>query len=118
MDGFKSINDIFCHPVGDHSAIQWATRLATCIRLANTVFVTSVLNLACYCPEFQGGDEAAAVSETIRPQLETPNVLDGEFVMVHAGIGDAATPSAGRNYRALIKQANMAMYRAKHNSIT
>ena len=118
LDGFKSINDSLGHPVGDHLLQQVAKRLTACVRLADTVCRYGGDEFVVMLPEFEDGDTAAAVAEKIRAQLETPYVLDGELVTVRASIGVDEYPGDGSNYRALIKHADMAMYRAKGNSLT
>jgi diguanylate cyclase len=117
LDGFKSINDRLGHPVGDHLLQQVAKRLTGCVRMADTVCRYGGDEFVVMLPEFEDGDTAAAVAEKIRIQLEMPYVLDGELVTVRASIGVAEYPCDGSNYRALIKQADIAMYRAKAGNL-
>lgn len=117
LDGFKSINDSLGHPVGDHLLQQVAKRLTACVRVADTVCRYGGDEFVVMLPEFEDGDTAAAVAEKIRAQLEIPYVLNGELVTVRASIGVAEYPGDGSNYRALIKQADIAMYRAKADSL-
>jgi diguanylate cyclase len=113
LDGFKSINDRLGHPVGDHLLQQVAKRLTSCVRVADTVCRYGGDEFVVMLPEFEDGDTAAAVAEKIRAQLETPYVLGSELITVRASIGVAEYPDDGSSYRALIKHADSAMYRAK-----
>jgi diguanylate cyclase len=118
LDGFKSINDSLGHPVGDHLLQQVAKRLKSCVRVADTVCRYGGDEFVVMLPEFEDGDTAAAVAEKIRAQLEIPYVLNDELVTVRASIGVAEYPGDGSNYRALIKQADIAMYRAKADNLS
>lgn len=116
LDGFKSINDRLGHPVGDHLLQQVAKRLTSCVRVADTVCRYGGDEFVVMLPEFEDGDSASAVAEKIRAQLETPYELGSELITVRASIGVAEYPDDGSSYRALIKQADIAMYRAKTNN--
>jgi diguanylate cyclase len=116
LDGFKSINDRLGHPVGDQLLQQVAKRLSDCVRVADTVCRYGGDEFVVMLPEFEDGDTAAAVAEKIRAQLETPYVLGSELITVRASIGVAEYPDDGSSYRALIKHADSAMYRAKTNN--
>jgi diguanylate cyclase len=117
LDGFKGINDSLGHSAGDHLLQQVAKRLTACVRVADTVCRYGGDEFVVMLPEFGYGDTAAAVAEKIRTQLEIPYALNGGLVTVRASIGVAEFPGDGSNYRALIKQADIAMYRAKANNI-
>lgn len=116
LDGFKRINDRLGHPVGDHLLQQVANRLTACVRVADTVCRYGGDEFVVMLPEFEDGDTAAAVANKIRAQLETPYVLGSELISVRASIGIAEYPDDGNSFRALIKHADIAMYRAKTRS--
>jgi GGDEF domain-containing protein len=56
---------------------------------------------------------ACDTAEKIRTRLAVPYAVDGSTITVPASIGTAVYPVDGHDYGALIKQSDIAMYRAK-----
>jgi GGDEF domain-containing protein len=67
-------------------------------------------------PEIEGHESAAAVAQKIRAGLAVPFVIGGSAIAMTASIGTAIYPVDGQNLRSLIKQADIAMYRAKSSA--
>jgi diguanylate cyclase (GGDEF)-like protein/PAS domain S-box-containing protein len=113
LDGFKLINDMLGHDAGDVLLADLANRLRVCMREGDTLgrmggdeFVVLI----------EGYDEDTQLLEVARKVLETvaePFLLrDGEH-HVTASIGIAAYPQDGEDAPDLLKNADIAMYRAK-----
>jgi diguanylate cyclase (GGDEF)-like protein/PAS domain S-box-containing protein len=113
LDGFKLINDMVGHDAGDVLLADLANRLRVCMREGDTLgrmggdeFVVLI----------EGYDEDTQLLEVARKVLDTvaePFLLrDGEH-HVTASIGIAAYPQDGENAPDLLKNADIAMYRAK-----
>ncbi|MDB5904462.1 MAG: hypothetical protein JWM26_3340 [Betaproteobacteria bacterium] len=113
LDGFKLINDTVGHDAGDVLLADLANRLRVCMREGDTLgrmggdeFVVLI----------EGYDEDTQLLEVARKVLETvaePFLLrDGEH-HVTASIGIAAYPQDGEDAPDLLKNADIAMYRAK-----
>jgi len=113
LDHFKSVNDTLGHPIGDKLLRQAAERLRGCLRDGD-----SVARL--------GGDEFAILQGSITQLSDTttlmariidviraPFNLDGQQVVVGVSIGVALAPADGVNPDQLLKNADMALYRAK-----
>lgn len=113
LDNFKTVNDSLGHGVGDELLCQVADRLLTILRDSDTV-------------SRQGGDEfllliggmtddsaIAAAATKVTQQLAQPFVLNGMDVMATASLGVAVYPRDGVDSETLLKNADMAMYRAK-----
>nr|WP_244962657.1 EAL domain-containing protein [Cryobacterium roopkundense] len=112
LDKFKEVNDSLGHDIGDLLLIQVSQRLGG--KLASSDFLARL-----------GGDEfaillygssaerAVTVAETLRSALSEPFVLDGVTVQVGASIGISLYPDQGDALGALLRKADMAMYRAK-----
>ena len=115
LDGFKAINDRLGHTAGDQLLQQVAKRLTDCVRMADTVCRYGGDEFVVMLPEFDEGETVSVVVEKIRSNLDVSYVVDGDRITVKASIGVAVYPRDGNNYRALIKQADIAMYRAKAN---
>jgi diguanylate cyclase (GGDEF)-like protein/PAS domain S-box-containing protein len=113
LDGFKIINDMLGHDAGDVLLADLANRLRVCMREGDTLgrmggdeFVVLI----------EGYDEESQLLEVARKVLETvaePYLIrDGEY-RVTASIGIAAYPHDGEDAANLLKNADIAMYRAK-----
>jgi diguanylate cyclase (GGDEF)-like protein len=112
LDDFKGVNDTLGHRVGDLLLERVAARLTSC--LAEREFVARL-----------GGDEFAIVqpfssigmvrdrAECILAAFEEPFDVDGHAVTMGLSIGIAQAPDDGRDLEELLKNADMALYRAK-----
>jgi diguanylate cyclase len=113
LDRFKEVNDSLGHHAGDDLLCQVSGRLAQCLqrhedllaRLGGDEFAVFLLD----------GDVAAAeaVAARIRETLAPPFTVDDVTVRVDASIGIALLPDHGREVSTLLRQADVAMYRAK-----
>jgi diguanylate cyclase (GGDEF)-like protein len=113
LDRFKRINDGLGHEVGDAILRDVAQRVESCVRAGDIVARV-------------GGDEftmllhqvdalsALEVAERTRARLAEPFVLaSGDTVFVSASIGVASYPTDALIYEDLLRNADIAMYRAK-----
>jgi diguanylate cyclase (GGDEF)-like protein len=113
LDRFKDINDTHGHLVGDMLLKAVATRLRACIRKTATVARL-------------GGDEFAILEEVEDPILETTRIAErihkrlgapfdlGDYqVVTGASIGIAIAPGDGIDSEEILKNADLALYRAK-----
>gem|GEM_PF-1652957 len=113
LDRFKLINDSLGHAAGDKLLIQVAERLQGCVRREDTVAriggdeFTILLEGLC--------DETAAfhTAERIQEVLSEPAPLGGHQVRTTASVGIALSGGANRNAEELLRDADLAMYRAK-----
>jgi len=113
LDFFKAVNDTLGHPVGDLLLQAVTARLKESVRDTDTVarlggdeFI--VLQVGIEKPE-QAGILARRLIET----LSAPFDLDGNQVVIGASVGIAFAPSDGSDVDSLLKNADMALYRAK-----
>ena len=111
LDGFKDVNDSFGHAVGDDLLVEAAARLSTDVRERDVVarfggdeFVALLTDCS---------DEVAAdVAERLRASLSRPYLVAGREVVVSASIG-LARPSVGDDAESALRNADLALYRAK-----
>ena len=113
LDRFKAVNDSFGHAVGDVLLGQVAQRLRACVR--DTEFVARLGGdefavLQCGTPQPLG---STALARRIIAVLSEPFNLGGSTAQIGASIGIAIAPFDGENPDALLKSADLAMYRAK-----
>ena len=114
VDRFKDVNDTLGHAVGDKLLQQVSERLAQSVRAHDTVgrvggdeFAVVLLNLG--TPQ-----DAETVAEKLIHALDAPFQLDGHTeVFVTVSIGIALYPGDALDRDALLKNADLAMYRAK-----
>ena len=113
IDRFKQVNDTFGHPVGDALLQAVTERLGGCIRendmagrLSGDEFVVIQLNV-------ELPTEVTALAHRLTDVLSKPFDLDGHQVNVSASIGISLAPSDSGEPEQLLKNADLALYRAK-----
>ncbi|RJG52264.1 EAL domain-containing protein [Sphingobium terrigena] len=110
IDNFKSINESLGHPIGDALLCEVGTRLAaTCpsgfvARLAGDEFAVKLR---------AGGQTADQIGRAIVTALSEPFDIDGHRIIVSASVGIALSPQDGADATSLLKNAELALHRAK-----
>ncbi len=116
LDRFKLINDTLGHHQGDALIRQVGQRLLACVRAGDTVGRISGDEFAVVLAGMAHPDDAALVAQKVLESLAQPFDLGGNEAYVTASIGIAAYPGDGDAAETLLKNADMAMYRAKESS--
>ncbi len=114
VDRFKSINDTMGHQFGDKLLIQVASRLDTIVRRSDTLARMGGDEFVMLVP---GVDEVNAITnkaQYVAECFEPPFVLDDQIVRIGASIGIAIYPDHGSTAESLLRNADVAMYHAKH----
>jgi diguanylate cyclase (GGDEF)-like protein len=114
LDGFKLVNDVYGHAAGDTMLTEFGRILRASVRAGDVTariggdeFVVLVTDLS---------DEASAVATAERilaGAVATPVLLGDDTHTIRASIG-VATVRPGETPKALLRRADIAMYRAKH----
>jgi diguanylate cyclase (GGDEF)-like protein len=114
LDGFKTVNDVHGHLVGDTLIRQAATRLRDAAdRAEGTVGRVGADEFVVLLPHGDA-DRAAAVADGIVSRLSLPYRLGTERqARVSASVGIAHAPAHGTDAETLIARADMAQYAAK-----
>jgi diguanylate cyclase (GGDEF)-like protein len=114
LDNFKSVNDTLGHSVGDTLLCAVAKRLQTLLRDQDLVSRTGGDEFAIVqsgaAPAMQG---AAALAARIVETLGAPFEIGDHTVVIGASVGIAIAPDDGSDPDQLLKNADMALYRAK-----
>lgn len=131
IDEFKVINDSLGHSAGDDLLIQIAQRLTACLRSVDTISRPQLPNGAQQpVPESTlarpGGDEFVVLaeelrdasdgirmSERIQERMAVPLTLDGHEIVINASIGIAFSGNTSAGASDVLRDAEIAMYRAK-----
>jgi diguanylate cyclase (GGDEF)-like protein len=113
LDRFKSVNDTLGHHIGDLLLCEIANRLRGCVRESDMVARLSGDEFAIVQTSGAQPAESTALARRIVEAVGEPCNLDGHQVIVGASIGIAIAPGDGAAADRLMKNADMALYRAK-----
>ena len=113
LDRFKVVNDSLGHGVGDELLVAVARRLVACVRERDTVARLGGDEYAILLEELPHDDEAVQVAERIQQSLRVPCELSSQSVVVTASIGIVLGPEGYQLPTDLLRDADIAMYRAK-----
>jgi diguanylate cyclase (GGDEF)-like protein len=112
LDQFKQINDTLGHPCGDRLLCIVADRLRGMLRPEDFVARFGGDEFVVFQQNIHSPEEAAALSRRIVERLTERYEVDRHLVEIGASIGIALT-SPGATADNLLKNADMALYRAK-----
>ncbi|MBV9820890.1 MAG: GGDEF domain-containing protein [Actinobacteria bacterium] len=115
LDGFKEINDSQGHAAGDAMLMEVACRLSDAVRAEDTVARLGGDEFAVLicCLSEDEENSARAVAERIRAALAAPFAIDNQPAILRASIGIAYADSGAEDAGQLLRNADLAMYRAK-----
>ncbi|MEM9922263.1 MAG: CHASE2 domain-containing protein [Cyanobacteria bacterium P01_D01_bin.50] len=114
LDGFKQVNDSLGHEMGDLLLVTVAQRLNNCLRGSDTVSRLGGDEFTIILRRIPKPQVAAKISQKILASITEPIALDTHNARVSASIGISIYPNTACDSETLIKQADAAMYRAKH----
>jgi diguanylate cyclase (GGDEF)-like protein/PAS domain S-box-containing protein len=112
LDRFKVFNDTRGHGFGDSVLLAVANRLVECSRAEDTVSRFSGDEFVVVCEKLLVAADAIKIADHILGSFTAPFDIDGEDVHVTASIG-IATGKADEGADKLLRDADLAMYRAK-----
>ncbi len=114
LDRFKTINDSLGHPAGDELLRTVAGRLSAAVREADTVGRLGGDEFTIILEGLEHGEDARLIARKVLDKLVEPLFLGGREVFVTTSIGISLYPNDGQDVHNLLKNADTAMYRAKH----
>lgn len=113
LDGFKPVNDVHGHPVGDAVLRQVAERLAKAMDGRGSAVRMGGDEFAILCDRVGGRDEAVALGEEIQGIFATPFAVQSLSIPLTCACGFALFPSSAAEPGELVRMADAALYRAK-----
>jgi cyclic di-GMP phosphodiesterase Gmr len=113
IDNFKHINDFYSHAIGDALLVKFVQRIATHLRTSDILARMSGDEFVLVLDPVESREQVVAVIERIVEHLKQPFLIDGFEIFTSASIGVSLYPEHGRDYEALRRNADTAMYRAK-----
>jgi diguanylate cyclase (GGDEF)-like protein len=113
IDHFKEVNDTLGHPSGDKLLKLVADRLRQNVRETDFLARLGGDEFAVVQTMLQHPEEVTVLASRIIEVLSEPYEVDGQEIIVGASIGVAVAPGDGDDADQLLKNADMALYRAK-----
>ena len=113
LDRFKNINDALGHEAGDRLLQTVADRLVRCVRRSDTVARQGGDEFVVLVEGFQGPRDLTQIAEKVLAEVGGPMSIYGKEFQITASVGISTFPDDGQDLRALLKNADTAMYRAK-----
>ena len=113
LDNFKEINDTMGHIIGDLFLKATAERLDAEMRKGDTVARFGGDEFLLILPDLNAIEDAIQVAEKIVDSFCKPLLIDTYQFVVTMSIGIAVYPNDGTDEVILLKNADIAMYRAK-----
>jgi diguanylate cyclase (GGDEF)-like protein len=112
LDQFKQVNDTLGHPCGDQLLCAVAGRLREMLRPEDFVARFGGDEFVVFQQNIHSHEDAAGLARRIVDRLSERYKIDNHLVEIGASVG-IATTSAGVSADTLLKNADMALYRAK-----
>jgi diguanylate cyclase (GGDEF)-like protein len=112
LDQFKQVNDTLGHPCGDQLLCAVANRLREMLRPEDFVARFGGDEFVVFQQNIHSADDAAGLARRIVDRLSERYKIDNHLVEIGASVGIAMT-SPGISADTLLKNADMALYRAK-----
>ena len=113
LDRFKYINDTLGHLKGDEVLKEVAKRLNMCIRKSDTLARHGGDEFTILVQDLNRVEDIAKLTDRIFSLFNTPFHLKGQHVFVTTSIGVSIYPNDGEDAETLIKNADIALYKAK-----
>ncbi|WP_161883569.1 EAL domain-containing protein [Deinococcus alpinitundrae] len=112
-DRFKTVNDTFGHHIGDRFLIEFAQRVESSVRAQDTVARFGGDEFAVLLDDIQEPQGALKIAQRIQQALSKPFEIGGHLSAVTASIGIVTNQGQYRQYEDIMRDADIAMYRAK-----
>ena len=113
LDHFKNVNDTLGHPVGDALLRLAAARLRDCVRETDVVARLGGDEFAIVQLAMEQPLGSTALAQRLLHVMSEPFEVDGHQVVIGTSVGIAIAPTDGTEPDQLLKNADMALYRAK-----
>jgi diguanylate cyclase (GGDEF)-like protein/PAS domain S-box-containing protein len=113
LDGFKPVNDLYGHAVGDRLLVEVAQRLKTCVRAGDTVSRLGGDEFVLLFADLDTVRESDHAIARVISTLTHPFQISGHSIQISASIGVTLYPQDGADSDALLRHADQAMYAAK-----
>jgi diguanylate cyclase (GGDEF)-like protein/PAS domain S-box-containing protein len=114
LDNFKEINESMGHDKGDLLLQETAKRIKQCTKDEDIVFRIGGDEFTVVFPRLENLERIETSVEVLLKELARPFEIAGNIIYISASIGITITPEDGFSAEAMLKNAEQAMYAAKH----
>ncbi|WP_415727464.1 putative bifunctional diguanylate cyclase/phosphodiesterase [Pseudaminobacter sp. NGMCC 1.201702] len=115
LDHFKNVNDTLGHSMGDRLLREVATRVATLVRRGDTVARLGGDEFVILQTDVTQPADVDQLAQRVIKVLSEPYELDGHQVVIGVSVGVALTSGIADDPDTLLKNADLALYRAKED---
>lgn len=113
LDQFKSVNDSRGHMAGDKLLTQVARRIDSLVRESDIAARLGGDEFAIILPNDADADNAGRLAARLIEEIKQPYAIDGDHVAIGISIGIAMAPMNGTRPDQILRNADLALYRAK-----
>jgi diguanylate cyclase (GGDEF)-like protein/PAS domain S-box-containing protein len=113
LDRFKEVNDTLGHRIGDELLREMSVRLGRVVRETDLLVRLSGDEFMVLLEQVSDLDAPRMVAQKLLDEIREPGHIEGHEIYVSASIGISLFPDDGDDAETLLRNADMAMYRAK-----
>jgi len=113
LDHFKMVNDSFGRSFGDQLLCTTAVRLQQALPDSAMLARASGDEFVVLLADLKNAEGASAVIQLVLDELAEPFMVERQQIVVSISIGVAVGPNDGMDFSCLLRNAEMAMYKAK-----
>ena len=113
LDRFKQVNDTFGHAAGDAVLVETGERLKGCVRACDMVARMGGDEFTIILSKMAGESDAPVAAERIIAALNVPFEVEGGSAEIGVSIGICVYPGSDTDLDAMVRHADLALYRAK-----
>ena len=115
LDGFKHLNDTLGHAAGDQVLVSMSERLRAATRPEDTVARLGGDEFVMICEDLSSPGQAREIAERVRHAIQVPFRIHSRDYGLTVSVGITTTTEPRSRADDLLRQADLAMYRAKDN---
>ncbi|NRB37075.1 MAG: sensor domain-containing diguanylate cyclase [Pseudomonadales bacterium] len=114
LDGFKKINDVYGHHIGDVLLIETARRIKNCVRESDTVGRFGGDEFCIILSSVSKKQDIKHIAAKLNTALSDDFMINQQALSISASIGITLFPDDSTSFNQLFKYADQAMYSAKN----